>query len=197
MTFELACDIPRDVYLSCSGGIDSMFALDFLLSGRKRPTLVHFNHGTPHAKDAEEFVSERARELAVELIVKRVEVSFKDGSKEEVWRHMRYEFLNSLPKTVITAHQLNEAAEWWIMSSLHGRPSLTPVVNKNVIRPFLFVPRSEIERWCVARGVRHVDDPSNASMKHPRNVVRHAMMPFVQSVNPGILKTVKKLYVSR
>ena len=49
--------LPKKLYLACSGGVDSMAALDFLR--RKHDIKVlHFNHGTAHGDLAERFVKE-------------------------------------------------------------------------------------------------------------------------------------------
>ena len=39
--------------LACSGGRDSMSALEFLVRGRREVTVAYFNHSTPHGEDAE------------------------------------------------------------------------------------------------------------------------------------------------
>ena len=57
---KLACKIPVKVALACSGGRDSMSALDFLLRGKREVKLVHFNHGTPGSLEAEAFVAKTA-----------------------------------------------------------------------------------------------------------------------------------------
>ena len=40
--------IPSTVTVACSGGIDSMVFVDFLLQGRRKVNLAYFNHDTQH-----------------------------------------------------------------------------------------------------------------------------------------------------
>ena len=44
--------LPATVTVACSGGIDSMTVVDFLLKGRRRVHLAYFDHDTPHSKNA-------------------------------------------------------------------------------------------------------------------------------------------------
>ena len=39
---RLACKIPIEVVLACSGGRDSMSALEFLVRGKRRITVAYF-----------------------------------------------------------------------------------------------------------------------------------------------------------
>ena len=48
--------IPRKVTIACSGGIDSMVVVDFLLRGKREVQLAYFNHDTNNSHDAEKFV---------------------------------------------------------------------------------------------------------------------------------------------
>jgi len=48
--------LPRSLFLACSGGIDSMSALDFL-SRNHTINLAFFDHGTSTSKEAREFVT--------------------------------------------------------------------------------------------------------------------------------------------
>ena len=61
-------EIPRQVAVAVSGGIDSMAVLDFLR--RKHDVLVlHYNHGTPYAPKAEQLVRDYCEEHGVQVIV--------------------------------------------------------------------------------------------------------------------------------
>ena len=47
--------IPERVAIAVSGGIDSMAVLDFLRRSRD-VVVLHYNHGTPYAPEAEALV---------------------------------------------------------------------------------------------------------------------------------------------
>ena len=71
-----------------------------------------------------------------------------DKSLEEWWRDIRYAFFKSLPGPIITAHQLDDVAEWWIFTSLNGGSRLIPYRNGEVFRPFLTTPKQAFISWC-------------------------------------------------
>ena len=50
---HLAHKLPRDAYLACSGGIDSMVALNFMLNARKQPVVIHIKALRAYLNDIE------------------------------------------------------------------------------------------------------------------------------------------------
>ena len=51
--------VPKgDFGLACSGGVDSMAILDFLINGRYNPHVLYFNHNTEHGDEAEKFITD-------------------------------------------------------------------------------------------------------------------------------------------
>lgn len=192
---RLLCKIPNDSYLACSGGIDSMAILNFLLNAKKNISVVHINHGTTYGAEACAFMRREVIRLGVDSHFFTIDTQrIPSQSQEEYWRNERYRIFNSFDKPVITAHHLSDAIEWWVMSSLHGQSKLIPVQNKNVIRPFLTTSKSSIVEWAKNKKIRYMDDPSNLSREHMRNVVRHDIMPHILKVNPGIETVIRKMY---
>lgn len=191
---RLACKIPKKVTLACSGGKDSMAALSFLLKGRRDVTVAYYNHGTPHGQEAHKFVQDKCNELGLNFISEAcVESPPPKASKEEFWRNKRYKFFEKAQSPIITAHHLDDAVEWWIFSSLRGKPSLMPIERKspNVLRPFLLSSKKDLHRQL---DIKHIQDPSNKDLKFARNFIRHELHPLCLNVNPGLATTVKNLY---
>jgi len=190
---ELCTNVPNSIYVACSGGADSMAAVDFFRRGRKQVTIAHFNHGTNHGIGAQNLVIEFAEDEGIEIASAQIQGRKPRGrSWEDWWREKRYEFLHSLPGTVVTAHNLDDAVEWWIMSSLHGQGRLIPSRKENVIRPFLTTPKLSLHKWCDAKNVPYVIDPGNSNDRYARSIVRHHLMPQALRINPGLYKTVRK-----
>lgn len=192
----LACPLPNEsFYLACSGGIDSMVALDFLQRGGRKPKIIYFNHGTEHGAEAQKFVENKCVSFGLDLFIRTV-VLEKDPrkSQEEYWRNERYNVFHNLNAPVITAHHLNDAIETWIFSSFHGQGKLIPVTNKNVIRPFLLTDKDSIEEWAANHDVTWIDDPSNGSRKYMRNIIRHDIVKHALTINPGMHKMLRKKY---
>lgn len=188
--------LPRGrFYLACSGGIDSMVFLDFLLRGKRKPILLYFNHGTEYGQKAEEFVKNQAKKHNLDLVIGRYEHVNSKQSQEEAWSNARNTFFHAQDGPVVTCHHLNDVAEWWIMSSCHGRGKLIPNRNGNVIRPFLITSRDDIVTWAKNHGIEWLEDPSNEDVNYSRNRVRHNVIPELLKVNPGLLTVLKKKIV--
>lgn len=190
--------IPDKVAIAVSGGIDSMAVLDFLRRSRKVEVL-HYNHGTgKYADDATDLVREYCRlhdlPLSTDWNIKEMP---QGVSAEAWWREQRYEFFERATRLpIITAHHLNDVVENWIFTSLNGNPFLIPHSRGQYLRPFLTTDKASFEGWCNRKKVPYAADPSNIDTKYRRNYIRHVMMPHVESINPGIKKTIKKKLVS-
>jgi tRNA(Ile)-lysidine synthase len=191
--FKLLNKIPREVTVAVSGGVDSMAAIDFLSQNHK-VSCAHFNHGTKHADEAQDFVadfcSSRNIHLHLGFITREKYVS---ESLEEYWRNQRYKFLESVDGTVVTAHHLGDAVETYVFSALHGKPKVIPSRRNNIIRPFLLTPKEEFYSWCSRKNIEWIDDPSNFDNKFMRNFIRNKLMPNVLEINPGIHNVVKNI----
>jgi len=186
--------IPTKVTLACSGGSDSMAVLDFLINGKKDVTVAHFNHGTDHGDEAFEFVESYCKAGDIKFISAEMPQESKRSGKswEEWWRNSRYDFFNTIPGPIITAHHLNDSAEWWVFSSLNGMSKLIPYRNGKIIRPLLITPKSSLTRWSRTRGVPSVCDPGNKNLRYARSRIRCNIMPEALEINPGFLTVVKK-----
>jgi len=185
-------------YLACSGGVDSMAIADFYKRGNKNFSLAYFHHATPQADKMEEFVSSWAEKNGVRLVVGRLTTSKpKDSSPEEFWRNERYKFFGELKDKIITCHHLNDVAETWIFSALHGNPKLIAAENGQIVRPFIINTKQQLIDWAVRHNVPWIEDLSNEDVHYPRNRIRHNILKEALLVNPGLLKVLKKKYTSQ
>jgi tRNA(Ile)-lysidine synthase len=186
-------DIPREVIVACSGGVDSMAALDFLQNNHE-VSVAFFDHGTDVSQKALQFLGNYCTEKDITFLYGRIHHQDRksDESWEEYWRKKRYEYFQTINGTVITAHHLDDCVETWVWSSMHGTPKLPGYSYNNVIRPFRTTRKRDFELWCNLKNVPHVEDETNSDIKYTRNYIRHEMMPHVLRVNPGIHKNIKK-----
>ena len=193
---KLQGKLPREVYVACSGGVDSMAVVDFLRNNHDI-TLVYFNHGTEHGEQAHRFVAEYATKHDLPLVYGTLgkgaaEAKPKDDSWEEHWRNERYKFFHTINAPIVTGHHLDDCVETWVWSSMHGTGKIIPYRNKNVIRPFRMTRKRDFQMWCDLKNVPYIEDDSNTDVCYTRNYIRHEMMPHVLRVNPGIHKTIAK-----
>lgn len=194
--FKLLFQLPKQITLATSGGIDSMAVLDFL-KRKHEVTVAFYNHNTETSEKAMMFIAEYCTEHDLPMVVGMLQSDKpKECSEEEHWRNCRYNFLDNCGY-VVTAHHLNDSVETYIWSALHGKPKIINLHRNNVHRPFLTTPKSKFVDWCERHNVPWLDDKSNYNTKYTRNYIRHELMPHALKVNPGINKTVEKLILKK
>ena len=179
--------IPSSCYLACSGGIDSMVMLNFLLAGRRDVTVLYFNHNTEHGKEAEHFLHEFCRERNLTL---HIGAYYGAEKTEEAWRNARYKFFSFFKnKPLIQNHNLSENIETYIMSDIKGTAKFIPYQRDNIIRPLLLVTKDEIKQYAEKNKVVWIEDPSNSTSNYDRNKIRNEVIPVLKQINPGLEKT--------
>lgn len=187
------------VYVACSGGPDSVAAALFMHHAVKREIkLVYVNHGTEFCLDALNTVTKLSGSLNVPLVVKEIDTYIPPKtSRQEHWRNQRYLALNSLELPVILGHQLDDAVESWIFSSLNGTTSLIPYNNNKCVRPFLTVRKSVLREYAESFDAPMFDCPSNSDLSFRRNYIRHELMPHALVVSPGLHAMVRSKILRR
>tara|TARA_R100000808_G_C2124909_1_gene135332 strand:+ start:136 stop:726 length:591 start_codon:yes stop_codon:yes gene_type:complete len=184
--------IPKRLYLACSGGIDSMFAMHFLRAGGRDVTPLYFNHGTEFGQSCENFL----KSLDIGAIYGKIEKTPEKGrSLEDFWRECRYNFLEQFADApVVTAHHLDDQIETWLQGVCHGRlDRIIPYKRGNYIRPFIYVSKREIKDYAHRHSLTYLNDPSNEDVRFTRNRIRNKIIPELLETNPGFYKSIKKL----
>jgi tRNA(Ile)-lysidine synthase len=190
---KLLNNIPKEEFgIAVSGGIDSMAALDFLIRGKHKPNVIHFNHNTEHGHKAEEFIVDYCNKNNLKFYIGRTDIK-PVSNKEKIWSDLRYEFFSKFDFPIITCHHLDDCVETYIFSMLRGFQSVIPYKRGNVIRPFLLNEKSDFVKWCYNKNVPFIEDESNYSLDHMRNRIRHNIVPESLKVNPGLKTVVRKL----
>ena len=200
--FEVSSDVERAVasalapcstaLLAVSGGLDSMALLRAASSvarpGRKL-IVATFDHGTgAAARKAASLVAGESERLGLECIAGKAAVA---GARESEWRRARWDFLQGVAAlrdaSVVTAHTLDDQVETVFMRILReaGPRGLAALyAESEIIRPFLGVRRTSLERYAAENRVPYVQDPSNADRKHLRNRVRLDILPSIVKRRP-------------
>jgi len=204
-----------------SGGADSVALLRIMLELRNELgivlSVVHFNHKIrPEAEGDERFVAALADEHTLEFHRSDADVPRyareRKLSLETAARKLRYDYFRALLGTALdkiaTAHTMNDQAETVLMRVIRGagtkglagiyplqtfsrRPALG---SPAVIRPMLSLDRREIEAWLRETNQPWRHDATNLDPKHPRNRVRHQLLPVLErDFNPGMLHVLSDL----
>jgi len=192
---KLQGKLPREIYVACSGGVDSMAAVDFLKRNHD-VFVLYFNHGTHHGMKAMKFVNNYCADNDIGFLTNTGTNREKHPkeSQEEYWRSIRYDWLElCTERPIVTAHHLDDCVETWVWSSMHGTGKIIPYNrNDRILRPFRMTRKRDLELWANLKNVPYITDDSNTDTCYTRNYIRHEMMPNVLRVNPGIYKTISK-----
>ncbi len=195
------------ILLGLSGGVDSVTLADVLLalapSAGWELHALYVHHGLRPEADVE--AVELAAYCAARGLPYRTEriALPRDGrSPEEAARHARYAAFNAVAADLGTTHlalahhaddQLETVLFRWVQGAGAGglsgmRPMREQPSGPPIVRPFLEIPRAEIERYHAARGLPAWEDASNRETGIPRNRLRHQVLPVLKQLNPRLLE---------
>jgi len=190
--------INKPVYLAFSGGVDSTVLLHLLILRNVDVSLLFIHHCGDFCDEEQRFSEKLAKELNLNLIIKKIEPFNGIGSKEAYWSRERYKIFQSMDRLVLTGHHLDDAVEWYIMSTFQGTPKILDYRNNNVIRPFICTPKSKIYEYAQRRHLEYLTDPSNLDPQSGlRNKTRLKLMDNVHDCYPGLRTTVCRLIRSK
>lgn len=187
--------------LAVSGGVDSIFMLDFFRRNCSAPfSVAHFDHRLrPSSIDDANFVERTCRKLDIPLHLGHGDPEKMKAapSLEAEARRQRYEFFESvLPDShlIVLGHHANDQAETVLLRLMRGYPDDSLRMNElngNRFRPFLELTKDEILKQAHLRELEWHDDPTNECLDHERNWVRHILLPQMMEKR-NVIKTIGK-----
>ncbi len=170
--------------LAFSAGVDSS-ALFFLLLRENIPfDIALVNYGLRDTSTVEE---RHAIDLAKEynLTCYRTKAPYFKKNFEKNARDFRYNFFDSIIKkhsykNLLTAHQLNDQLEWFLMrltkgagvNELIGLESISQRKNYTILRPLLHISKEELLDYLKENNYPYFVDNSNFNPKYERNIFR-------------------------
>ena len=186
--------------LAFSGGVDSS-ALFFLLLNHKIDfdiAIVNYNT-REQSKDEIAYALNLAKEYKKEIFIKDVKLE-NSSNFEKNARDIRYGFFEQIIKensyeTLITAHQLNDRLEWFLMQlskgaglvELFGIREFEEKKDYKIFRPLLNVSKDELENYLKENKIKYFIDSSNIDEKYKRNYFRHNFSDkFLNEFKSGI-----------
>lgn len=191
--------------IGLSGGPDSMCLLDILLSLNIKLNIIaaHINHNIREESDSEaDFVTSYCEEHGVTCeYIKFTKKSDTSNYTEEELREKRYSFYKEMinkynAKYLLTAHHGDDLTETILMritrgSNLKGYCGF-PIEQKKesyeVLRPLIFVSKSDIENYNKKNNIPYVIDKTNFSQEYTRNRYRMNILPHLKEEDPYIHK---------
>lgn len=186
--------IPHRTTVACSGGVDSIAMLHFVVQGRRDVEALHIRHGnSEYHQEAESCVHEYCKNHGVPLrVVVLDEVT--GPNKELLWREARVEIFREQEgeRKLLTGHNLDDFIEWYFFTAArNGVPRYMPYYGYSV-KPFLACSKKQLIRYAKKHKLRWVEDPTNYDGSNARSRMRAGLVPELLRINPGIHKTFRK-----
>lgn len=204
------------IIVGVSGGADSvalLLAIDELIKARKldlKLNVSHINHQLRKTSgDDARWVKNLARELGLEVVIRRVNVKTGKGNLEQSARRVRYEALAKLAQKrraqlVLTAHTQDDQVETILFNLLRGSGAeglagMEPVrwLNENresaLVRPLLsWARRADTERYCRDRNIDFRRDEMNEDETFTRVRIRRQLLPLMEAFNPRVTEAIAR-----
>lgn len=197
----------RKNLLAFSAGTDST-ALFFILNQNGINfdiAIVNYNLRENSSLEVE-YAKELAKKFDKKIFIKEVKIS--PPSVEKKARDIRYKFFEEIIKTkkyetLITAHQLNDQLEWFLMQftkgaglvELLGMDLISKKDNYFIVRPLLFTAKKDIKEYLRKNGIKYFIDETNEDLKYKRNFFRHNFSDkMIELFEEGIKKSFEYLH---
>lgn len=190
------------VVIGLSGGPDSMALLDIIHKFNKNVKIVcaHVHHNLRKESDNEKiFVEEYCKKNNFKFEFLKIENYKNNKFTEEEARKIRYDFFESIvlkykAKYLFTAHHGDDLIETVLMrltrgSTLKGYSGISTITKKenyDIVRPLIFLTKSQILDYINNNHIPYVTDNSNASLKYTRNRYRINILPNLKNENINV-----------
>jgi tRNA(Ile)-lysidine synthase len=200
------------VLVAASGGADSTALLALCAGlaarGRVAPWAGHVDHAlrTDSAMDAE-CVRRTGALLGVQVLARTLSLANGAGIPKRA-RAARYEAIAAMAaecgaQVVLAAHHADDQLETVLLSlargaglgGVGGMPTRRPLpcesaaaAGISLVRPLLRVSRAALRAACVELGLEWREDPGNERRDIPRGIMRHVVIPAMESIAPGAVR---------
>ena len=193
--------------LAFSAGVDSS-ALFFLLLENNIPfdiAIVNYNLRA-QSKEEISYAKELSHKYKKEIFIYETKLE-SNSNFEKKARDIRYTFFDEIIKehhyvNLITAHQLNDKLEWFMMQlskgaglvELIGFNEFEHKENYQIYKPLLNISKVELEEYLLKNKHKYFVDQSNFDEKYKRNFFRHNFSDkFINNFSKGIKKSFEYL----
>ncbi len=204
-TFILNIETKKNL-LAFSAGVDST-ALFFILLDNNIPfdiSIVDYGQ-REQSKDEVIYATQLAHKYNKKCFISQYPKESKFSEKDA--RDFRHEFFYAIIKenayeTLITAHQLNDKCEWFLMqftkgaglSELLGMEKISYKENYTVLKPLLDYSKETLKNYLISNKIKFFEDESNNDEQYKRNYFRHNFTnQLLNKYEKGILNSFKYL----
>jgi tRNA(Ile)-lysidine synthetase-like protein len=197
-------NLPKQVLVACSGGLDSMALLDLLAETYKGKegelSVCYVDHAQrPDTAQDIKVIKTYCRARKIPFLLRKIR-TLKPGASEAALREARYQELAAvLPAQgwVMTAHHADDLLETYFLKLLRGaHPStIRGILAKSrreadehtlrLARPLLPFSKAEIFAYAKTRELVWREDSTNQSPRYGRNRIRNELLPLLENLRPG------------
>ena len=192
--------------LAFSGGVDSTALFFKLLEQNIKFDIAIVDYGLrKQSKDEVAYAQKLCKLYNKKCFLKEFPSDLKFS--EKVARDFRYEFFEHIImyenyKNLLTAHQLNDKFEWFLMqlgrgaglAELIGMQEKEDRDNYNLIRPLLGYTKKELQEYLDKKDIKYFIDKSNFDSKYKRNHIRASYSDeFLAEFGQGLKKSFEYL----
>jgi tRNA(Ile)-lysidine synthase len=196
------------ILVGLSGGVDSVVLLHLLkqLSARFswQLTALHVHHGiSRNADEWARFCADLCARHHIFLHIEHVDIApLRAHGIEAAARKLRHAAFAKQPcDFVALAHHADDQAETLLLQLLRGAgvrgASAMPLLSRrtvspDLLRPLLHCSRQQILDYAAAHDLQWIEDESNADDHHPRNFLRHRVLPLLSERFPAYRDTLSR-----
>lgn len=192
------------ILLAVSGGKDSVLMVHLFKHAEIDFGIAHcnFNLRAEESQRDEAFVKSLAANMDVPFFVThfntKAYAKANRCSTQMAARDLRYQWFEEIRVKegydfIALAHHQNDAMETVLINlsrgtGIAGLHGIAPLRGK-LIRPLLFLTRSDIEQLIHRENLDYVEDSSNLSDQYARNKIRLKVIPALKDINPNLEHT--------
>ncbi|HEY8419806.1 MAG TPA: tRNA lysidine(34) synthetase TilS [Clostridia bacterium] len=193
----------KKVGVAVSGGMDSMALLHWFINKRQRLNIslvaINFDHGLRKtSRDDSLFVTDYCQKNNIPCLFYKLDLP-KNQNIENAARKARYNIFYELLKKdldiIATAHHAQDNAETVLLHlfrgcGLKGAGGIRYKTPEGIIRPLLYTPKEDIERYVKENNIPYVTDETNLKTDYDRNYIRLEVLPKILQRFPFAVKNI-------
>ncbi len=188
--------------LAFSAGVDSSALFFLLIKHQITFDIAIVDYGMrEQSKDEVAYAEVLAQKYGKSCFIKEVKID--ESNFEARAREARYRFFEEIIAkhrydTLITAHQLNDRLEWFLMQlskgaglvELLGFDEIEERGSYRLVRPLLFTSKDNLIEYLHTNAINYFIDKSNSDPKYRRNYFRVKFAdPFIKEFGEGVKRS--------
>ena len=193
--------------LAFSGGVDSTALFFMLLENSIDFDIAIVNYNIRAESKLEvAYAHELAKKYSKKIYLKDI-IQIEKNNFESNARNIRYDFFDEIMgengyEILITAHQLNDRFEWFLMqlskgagvATICGFEDISIWKGYKIARPLINTTRQKLLDFLKQKNIKYFEDSSNLDQKYKRNFFRHNFSnDFVNNFEDGIRRSFEYL----